>query len=187
MTTTEITINKRVEKLLPRIRAAAGRIYSSQATPMVEQEDIAQEMVARIIERAHKIPGYDEQADAYLMIDATLSAGKHCVDREAHVYTRYVSPDIPVSMDVSDEDGFETYITEVAPDNCPSIDDQVELNLLVESISNRMNMLDPQSRKIITMSLAGMNGAEIGRALGITKQAVEQRRKSIKKKFADLL
>jgi hypothetical protein len=99
-------LSTRLERLLPRIRNTAGRVFTTQpVNGLVEFDDIMQSMAIRIIERAMQIPNLLDQTDAFIMIDATRNAGWRVCKSEAS-YAKRVTPDSAFNLCDEDDDLF---------------------------------------------------------------------------------
>lgn len=58
-------------------------------------------------------------------------------------------------------------------------------NYVINTVQTAISTLSPRSAEILRLRMSGMSQLEIGRKLGITKQAVEQRETRSRKKLAE--
>jgi len=179
-------LNQRIEKLYPRLNRTAAHVFYGQPVPMVEQEDIAQEMALRIIERVNQLPGRLDQTDAYLMIDAVRCAGNRACSNEI-MYSKYVKPENALSKGNDDEDEDPVNWEEFYNTSQPSIEDTIEKRMMLETIKKRVKELSPECQQLITFAIIGYSDTEIASKLGVSKAAISQRRDTIRRNLESVV
>ncbi len=166
------SINERIEALQPRLKARANRIYS----PCHDQEDIFQEMVVALLEKAAREPGFADQTDAYLLNYATWVGGKRNAEK-AFTYNRYVLSEGAVQNDEGDETSTLEFIPASTPTPEEAAISDEDSRRFLEGIEN----LTAEQQKIVVMLYLDYNQTEISRRLGVTRQAICERKKTLAK------
>lgn len=167
-TTTAAAFNDRLTSLTPRLTHIARDLVGSLSEHTAE--DILQEIVLKLLERAHQDPTFASRSDKELLIFAQWR-GRHLAEK-GRIYTGYVQEE----EYLSNANGVEISSFEFIAGDDPNPEQAcIELEEL-EALERIAAALDPTNRRIVRMLYQGYSSVEIAAHLGVTKGAVSQRK-----------
>lgn len=169
------TFHLRIALLASRLTHIARDLVGSLSEHTAE--DILQEIVLKLLERAHQDPTFASRSDKELLIFAQWR-GRHLAEK-GRIYTGYVQEEEYLSNDGVEISNFEF----IAGDDPNPEHACIELEEL-EELERIAATLDPTNRRIVRMLYQGYSSVEIAAHLGVTKGAVSQRKAIIAGRIA---
>jgi len=130
----------------------------------VPAEDIAQEMLLYIGERAETDPDFLEQTPGYVSRAAAWHARHFCRDHfTRHLHGERISKDVSLETEIDDE----LPVDEVYPAPAPDRDIALDVH---EALAG----LDEAARRVAEMRLAGWRRCDIAAEMGTSSQNLSQ-------------
>lgn len=161
----------KLEAITPRLQIAAARFAGLDQ----EADDLYQEAVTAIVERANSAPTFLEQKDAYICQFGVWSF-RHVISRSAHSTEREDEDSATVTI--------EDYLSEY---HLPTPEDAVIRREEAASLEAATASLEEKNQKVVTLLMQGYSQTEIADYLDIDRSAISQRKKTIQKAFKRLL
>jgi RNA polymerase sigma factor (sigma-70 family) len=169
-------ITARLDALAPRLRRKASALQSG--SPEHDADDLYQEMVLALLERAARSPAFADQADAYLLQYAEWTARHAC--EKSRTYTRIVGED-------DDPAGSRPTTFDLLPAHEPSPEAACIHTEQIEALARAVSELAPRDQVIVKMIYLGHQEVDIARHLNVSKSAVSHRKRAIAQSFYAVL
>lgn len=170
-----MTIQTTLETLAPRLQYKANFVYS----PEHNADDLSQEAVLAILEKAGQTPTFADQTEAYIYRFGVWAMQKVAQSNLAY-HSHVVAEEVETSSD--EEDSID--ILDLIPAETEDPEEAVILEETINGIMEVVSSLSPENQTIVKMLWLGESQDEIARQLGITKGAVSQRKAVIARRIA---
>ena len=181
--------NRKSDEVLSAITPTLNAVARKFASDEIPQEEVFQNMILGILEKADRSPeflevkaGYtEEQRNRYVVnYAAWIARAGIC---KQNVYHRYVGNlgDILVNPDPDDNDDDDP--TENISGDSINPEAALVQNEKAARIMDALKDLGPENQTIVMMTFRGYSNKEVAATLKISPAAVSQRRKQIREKF----
>lgn len=180
-----------MSEILDRIDPTLRRLAYKFQTEELDPEDVYQNMVLAIIEKAKKNPsfiavrdGYSEtERDHYIINFAAWIAKNHI--QKSRVYRKYVSSIEASEAKTESDDAILDFVVDETEAKRP--EKAIEHKESLDSIMQAIKALDEPNQMIVLMAFSGHTNKEIAAALHISAPAVSQRRNMIRQQVSSLM
>lgn len=149
---------------------------------IIDTDDCQQEMTLRLINRLDQDPERLNDTPSRLICDATRN-GAWKAARSEWIYAKYVRGEagLPVACADDDDDDFYPGIEDFAADPGVSPEEAVIRREHYEIYTQVIDSLTPANKILVQMLSQGESESHIAAALGISRPAVTQRKKTVEK------
>lgn len=163
-------LEETITNLTPRLQRKA-RKYAASA-PGQDADDIYQEMMLSLIERANEEPEFLDQTEAYITNHCEWTGGRH-VATKSRIYSKYVEAEPETTNDEGEAiDWVETLIF----DNGNNPERQLLRKEQTAKLQEAIKTLGQDNQMVVKMLFEGRKQKEIAAAMHITPAAVSQRK-----------